>query len=288
MTAHTRGTGPILVGYDGSSDAELALGWAVDTARRERRTLEVLVVEDLDRARFAAFDPSRIAAHELENRAARVLKEAELADSRVCIRSAHDVVPVILQEADHASQVILGSTGHRRLSGALVGSVSQAVVRQAPCPVVVVRAAADADARRVVVGMDGSGHSRAAVEFACQRAELTGETVTAVHAWRLGDLPVDQRGNVPSTVGTEIGDRERLLAESVAGVLAAYPDVRLDQVVVPVPAGEALVDASRHASLIVTGSHGRGLARGLVLGSVSQRVLSAAHCPVAIVRPQEP
>ena len=75
-----------------------------------------------------------------------------------------------------------------------------------------------------------------------------------------------------------------LLAESVAGVRAAHPDVVLVQEAVPVSPGQALVDASANASLVVVGSHGRGYFEGLLLGSVSHDVLHRAHCPVVVVR----
>ena len=79
-------------------------------------------------------------------------------------------------------------------------------------------------------------------------------------------------------------ERELLLAESLAGVRAEHPDVRLEHEVVAVAPDTCLVDASAGASLVVVGSRGLGYFRGLLLGSVSQAVLHRAECPVAVVR----
>ena len=77
---------------------------------------------------------------------------------------------------------------------------------------------------------------------------------------------------------------ERLLAESVAGTRAAHPGVTLFQEAIPVRPAQVLVDASARASLVVTGSRGRGAFAGMLLGSVSHEVLHRARCPVAVVR----
>lgn len=180
--------------------------------------------------------------------------------------------------------LVVGSHGHGRVAEALIGSVSQHVARHASCPVVVVREPAQTEAARIVVGIDGSGGSAAALEFACRRAELTDEVVVAVHAWKIGQVLVDGRGLLPETIGPMLDDHELLLSESVAGVRTDHPDVTLIEEAIAVAPGQALVDASETASLVVTGSRGRGAFAGMLLGSVSQEVLGRAHCPVAIIR----
>ena len=163
-----------------------------------------------------------------------------------------------------------------------MGSVSQHLARHATCPVVVVRQPRDTEAQRIVVGIDGSSTSAAALRYACRRADVTGETVVALHAWHVRAPSTDVWAAEPRTV--DVGERERLLAESVAGVREDHPDVRLEQEVVLVAPGQALADASASASLVVVGSRGLGYFSGLLLGSVSQAVLHRAACPVAVVR----
>ena len=177
---------------------------------------------------------------------------------------------------------MVGSRGHGRAGEALLGSVSQHLARHATCPVVVVREPHDPDAQRIVVGIDGSPTSTAALEYACRRAEATGETVVAIHGWHYREPSTDVWSSNTPSVDTE--ERELLLAESIAGVRADHPDVRLEQEVVPVAPAQCLVDASASASLVVVGSRGLGFFTGMLLGSVSQAVLHGATCPVAVVR----
>jgi nucleotide-binding universal stress UspA family protein len=245
--------------------------------------VHALLIEDLDRVPYAAVEPREPYWLRLKAHVELFLKDAGISDFTVELHQSH-VAPLIVDRAKKAAQVVLGSRGHGRVDETFMGSVSQLVARQAPCPVVVVRAAADASSSRIVVGVDGTRNSLGALDFACRRAELTGETVAAVYAWKMGDLPVDKHGNVPGRVSRELEDKRLLLAEAVAAVRAAHPDVTVEQELVPVEPGKALVDASFDASLVVTGSHGRGIVAGMVLGSVSYHVLHKAHCPVAVVR----
>ena len=134
-----------------------------------------------------------------------------------------------------------------------------------------------------MVGVDGSATSSAALEQACRRAERTGETVVALHAWRTHAPSTDVWNSEPRAQ-EGLAHRQVLLAESVAGMRVDHPDVVIEQEAVPVAPVRCLVDASRGASLLVVGSHGLGFFGGLLLGSVSQAVLQRAECPVAVVR----
>ena len=88
----------------------------------------------------------------------------------------------LIDGSGQASLVVVGARGHRSLSGVLLGSVSQHVSQHAACPVVVVRAPRHA-LDRVVVGVDGSPGSSAALEFASEHASRTGAALTVIYAW---------------------------------------------------------------------------------------------------------
>ncbi len=267
----------ILVAYDGSADAELALRWAAEEARTTGRGLHVVTVDDAITSPWGA-----TAGRRGEEVLAGV--EERLADLDVEVESRVGLVTGELLRASVSDDlVVVGSRGHGRAEDLLIGSVSQHLARHAPCPVVVVRPTHDADARRIVVGVDGSATSTSALEQACRRAERTGETVVALHAWRTHAPSTDVWNSEPRALeGLE--HRQVLLAESVAGMRIDHPDVVIEQEAVPVAPVRCLVDASRGASLLVVGSHGLGFFGGLLLGSVSQAVLQRAECPVAVVR----
>jgi nucleotide-binding universal stress UspA family protein len=191
---------------------------------------------------------------------------------------------VLLDAAADAGLLVVGSRGHGQVAGLVAGSVSQHLARHAACPVVVARPVAHPAASRIVVGVDGSGGSDAALEFACRRAELTGENVVVVHGWRDGSATGTTRREVPEQFMERIAEEERQLSEAVAGVQGDHPDVRLVPEAIPVVAWRALADASAAATLLVVGSRGRGAFTGMLLGSVSQQVRHHAQCPVAVVR----
>jgi nucleotide-binding universal stress UspA family protein len=119
----------------------------------------------------------------------------------------------------------------------------------------------------VVVGVDGSAGSGAAVGFAFEEAARRGTGLTAVHAW-----------------GALEGAESRVLSESLAGWSQRYPEVAVRQELVRGRPAAALIEQSRSAQLVVTGARGRGSFAGLLLGSVSQAVLHHAECPVVVVR----
>jgi nucleotide-binding universal stress UspA family protein len=135
-----------------------------------------------------------------------------------------------------------------------------------------------------VVGVDGSGAAARALEAACRRAEATGEKVVAVRGWRIGNVPVDKRGDIPASMSTQLLERERELSTWTAQARSAHPDVAVQEEVITVSGGRALVDASADASLVVVGSRGRNVFTGMLLGSTSHEVLHRAHCPVLVVR----
>lgn len=271
----------ILVAYDGSEEAEHALVWAAEEAVRTGTPLRVVTVDDVSTSPWGGDiwerDPEQVAHAEA------VMSDLGVADGAVERHVGH-VASTLLDLAAEASLVVVGSQGHGRVSEATIGSVSQHVARHAPCPVVVVRRPRKRDAGRIVVGLDGSPMSEAALEYACQRAERTGEVVVAVHGWKVHTPSTDVWSAEPRSLGDVVDEKEVLVGESVAGMREAHPDVVLIGEAVPVAPGDVLVDASANASLVVVGSRGRGYFSGLLLGSVSQDVLHRAHCPVAIAR----
>ena len=267
----------ILVAYDGSADAELALRWAAEEARATGRGLRVVTVDDAITSPWGA-----AAVYRGEDVLAGVEERYADLDVELESRVGH-VTGELLRASVSDDLLVVGSRGHGRAEDLLIGSVSQHLARHAPCPVVVVRPTHDTDARRIVVGVDGSATSSAALEHACRRAEWSGETVVALHAWRTHAPSTDVWNSEPRAL-EGLAHRQVLLAESVAGMRVDHPDVVIEQEAVPVAPVRCLVDASRGATLVVVGSHGLGFFGGLLLGSVSQAVLQRAECPVVVVR----
>ncbi|MFD7448335.1 universal stress protein [Kitasatospora sp. NPDC059827] len=137
---------------------------------------------------------------------------------------------------------------------------------------------------RVVVGVDGSPPSHAALRWAVRHAGLSGAVVDAVGAWE----PPSHFGWSAPVVDTAFdqGLAERKFAEELDAVLGADCPVPVRRTMVMGDPSDVLLDASQGAELLVVGSHGRGGFTRALLGSVSTRCAQHATCPVVIVRAQ--
>ena len=133
---------------------------------------------------------------------------------------------------------------------------------------------------RIVVGVDGSENSRAALRFAIDEAKAHGASIQAIMAWHrpyMGDawampMPID------------IEEMEKSYrAELETFVASADPDGIVEPILIEGSAAQGLIDAGDGASLLVVGSRGHGGFLGLLLGSVSNQVAAHAPCPVVIV-----
>jgi nucleotide-binding universal stress UspA family protein len=135
---------------------------------------------------------------------------------------------------------------------------------------------------RIVVGIDGSSSSRAALAWAAHQAELTSAPLTVIVTWFF-----------PTSYGYPIGwpedfnpaaDAKTILDESVQEVLGGAPSIPVTTEVVEGHPSVVLVEASKSAALVVVGSRGHGEFAGMLLGSVSEFLSTHAHCPVVIIR----
>jgi nucleotide-binding universal stress UspA family protein len=285
------GRGSIVVGIDGSPASDAALEWAVDDAVRRQRPLHLVHARGLDNWWYAA---GTVAPVELAAIPDRVLDErVERARSLapqlpVTGEAASDnAAPVLLALSERADTVVVGARGHGRLRGVLLRSVSIQMVSHALCPVVVVRGERRAENREggVVVAVDGSAVSDAAVEYAFARAAEREVPLVALHAWwaELAGRP-SRLDSAEDQQQAFVEERRRMLAETHAGWSDTFPDVKVEQRLVRAHPVEALVTESATADLLVVGSRGRGGFTGLLLGSVSLRTLQQAHSPVAVIR----
>lgn len=291
------GERPVVVGVDGSKASQGALRWAAREAARWRRPLRVVHAMSLAAyateaavPRLTLADAEAAGRRMLEDAVARARDEAPGTTADGVLELEDSAVHALLRAGDGAEMMVLGSRGRGGVSELLLGSTAHAVARHAPCPLVVVRgdAGQEADDAPVVVGVDGSALSLAAVGFAFAAASARGVGLIAVHAWTR-----------PSVTGSELAayglvdpaETERVaqshalaLSETLAGYREQHPDVPVDQRVVEGHPGQVLAAESERASLVVVGSRGRGGFRGLVLGSVSSAALHHCASPVAVVR----
>lgn len=274
----------IVVGYDGSPDGDLALQWAAEIARRRGLDVEtVIVVDDVDPS-GRHHQRAEQAAAEWRELAVSTLRSCEIDDADIALWHGPPV-PALLAASHGAQMLVVGSRGHGLLTGSLTGSVSQHLARHASCPVVVVRRPHRPQSRHLVVGLDGSPESDRALRFACELASGQKQGVVAVHGFHAITPATGTTDDVfSSETALRIEHAERRLREWVAEAVRDHPDVDVSTEAIAVSPVRALIDSSAVASMLVVGSRGRDAFADLLLGSVSQRVLHDAHCPVAVVR----
>ena len=136
----------------------------------------------------------------------------------------------------------------------------------------------------IVVGIDGSKGSEAALRFAGAEAELRDVPLRVVTAWYV-PAGVYAGGFVPTMDSIDYRSWQRETAErQLKDVLGADRAARSELVVAEGTPAAVLRDESEGAELLVVGSRGHGGFAGLLLGSVSQQCAAHAQCPVVIVR----
>jgi len=138
----------------------------------------------------------------------------------------------------------------------------------------------------VVVGVDGSAESVAALRWAARYATATGARVRALLAWHYptaaGEAPV---GVAPEAIREQTeAQMHQTLDEAIAKVAAGQDTAGVERSTAYGHPAQALIEASREADLLVVGSHGHGAFTGMLVGSVSIHCVTGAFCPVVVVR----
>jgi nucleotide-binding universal stress UspA family protein len=263
----------VVVGVDGSAPSRAALRWAAVEAGHRGAPLRVVhayrppwLVEEiaaghrLDTAALA--NAEKVLADAVEDARAAV-PGTEVTGTTVC---SHPV-PLLMENAGPGSLIVVGSRGYGGFGHVLLGSTGLQLATHATCPVVVVRGATDRDNSPVIVGTDGSAPAEVAVGSAFEAAAVRGCFLTAVRVHPYESHPA-----------------EKAFRTTLDPWRDRYPDVRVETVTTPGDAASTLVALSTTAQLVVVGTRGRGGFAGLLLGSVGQKLVHHAHCPVLIAR----
>jgi nucleotide-binding universal stress UspA family protein len=283
---------PVVVGVDGSDSAEHAVRWAAKEAVHRGVPLRLvhscLVIEAYTPVKLPVSVSEALAdqGRDWLRHAAELAREAA-PDVEVSAYLRHgSAAASLITESESAGLLVLGSRGLGGFTGLVVGSVALALTTHGHCPTVVVRGEQDGTGKPVVVGVDASPASEAAIGFAFEEASRLGVPLVAQHTWT--DLSLYVKFSVaPYGVNwAQVqADQERLLTERLAVWREKYPQVSVQLAVAAGRAAHNLLEEARAAQLVVVGSRGRGGVAGMLLGSTSQALLHHSSCAVAVVRP---
>ncbi|MFJ9365798.1 universal stress protein [Nocardia sp. NPDC101769] len=298
---HRLASAGVVVGVDGSLGSELALRWAASYAAQRRRELQIVHALDLGGVSSSG-SPSGVVPPSLIDtvraRGQQLVREAEEMALRIepGLRTATRISVtnasrLLVELSSAAYAVVLGATGN---AGTLIhlGSTLFAVTSHAHSPVIVVRPDPDAhDTLRetgpVVVGVDGSPVSEAAIATAFAEAAERHADLVAVHVWSDWDFGEYLGDRAPADLVEVDGLEQALLTERLAGFQEKYPDVQVTRRIYVSAPADKLQGWSKHAQLVVVGNRGRGGFTGMLLGSTTHTLVQHAHCPIMVVRPAE-
>ncbi|MYV71010.1 universal stress protein [Streptomyces sp. SID2131] len=276
----------VLVGVDPQELSVPALLWAADeAARRGLRLHMVTAVPPVhDRLAYDAFH---------HGGALRTRAESALANAEDLVRELHPGLSSATELVDgppaavlreRAASAVLAVVGSRHLGRAAEifseGSVALPLTACADCPVVVVRVPEHTLVHppTLVVGVDGSASSRAAVAFAAEEANLRGARLRTI-------LVRPRPAPTHETEARDLAACRRLLAASVADLHEHHPGVEVTEEVVSGHPVERLALAARSAVALVVGRRGSGGYTGMRIGSTVHGLLHHAECPVITVPP---
>jgi nucleotide-binding universal stress UspA family protein len=284
----------VLVASDGSPSSRAAVATAARLCWPRGARLHAVAVRELGLDLGGpAWDELEAVAEAAADRARRALARSGRSAAAHVLDAP--VAPAILALARrlHARAIVVGSRGHGPVRRMLLGSTSRSLVREARCPVLVVRERASRG-QRIVLGIDGSAPSFRAAAFLAALAPARGAraaVVAAVEPLRLPSLSRLPRG-VRATLRAQARalaeeklKRARRSVERVARKLqGAGWDARAEvHEGVPLEFLLARLQSER-ADLLAIGARGTGGVRRLLLGSVAEGALAHAPCAVLVAR----
>jgi nucleotide-binding universal stress UspA family protein len=300
----------ILLATDGSEEAELALLTAVDLANRTDSELHVVHVGgDYHPGPEIALEPALLEETllELEREAREVLERQvkKIEEAGGTVAEAHlrmggqpDQHIVEVAEEIGAGLIAMGSRGLGGIKRALMGSVSDSVVRHAHCPVLVVRRGSQEEQvavsifpTKILLATDGSEEATLAAITAADLAQKTGSELHLVNV-RPAPMYIEPTPEVVYWI-SRLEESERKQAHQLLdaqaeqiktlGATVTQSHVRLGR-----PDEEIVIVAEEiGAGLIAMGGRGLGGLKRLLMGSVSDSVVRHAHCPVLVVRAEK-
>ncbi|MDR8018761.1 universal stress protein [Nesterenkonia aerolata] len=287
----------VLLGYDGSPHAQLALEWAARTASARGSKLTVMT------AYTVPYVVSGMASEAVDPHAdspSRRGAETTLDDARKRLRDHDGVVDYRLEYGDasgvmldlswRAELAVVGSRGRGGFVGRLLGSVASAIPAHSKCPTVVVATEDDvlpSTDLPVIVGVDGSDHSRTACLAAADAAQSLGAELRIVMALPPLDGALLWYPEL-SARRDEVRDRYSTFSqEQLDGILEwlreQRPQVQFSSTLEDGTPAQVMLEATKKAQLTVVGTRGQGAVSGTLLGSVSRSVLHRAQGPVMVV-----
>jgi nucleotide-binding universal stress UspA family protein len=286
---------PILVGYDPSSPDHAPVEFGTAAARFTGAPLIVASVHGSS----AALGPagSALAEEQLADDAAEPLDHLRRRLSGEGVTAEYRALPGTsapralhnAAEEFDAGLLVVGSTDRGAVGRVLLGSTAQRLVHGSPCPIAVVPHGWQAGRGINTIGVafvdTPEGHD--ALKGAVALARRAGALLRVLSAGKEKGLGKTFGGGDAMTQAVtyaDVASADRVGAEhSAEAAVAGASDIEIDYDVSVGDPADFLVAASERLDLLICGSRGYGPARSVMLGGVSRRVTTEAHCPVIVL-----
>jgi nucleotide-binding universal stress UspA family protein len=266
----------IVVGFDAAEPSFVAIDWVAERAARGHRRVEIVTVGAEDPLPESAGD---LAIRDAERRIADRAPGAEV--QTLSLRGR--MPDALIRAAENADLLVIGAHRQRPVRSAVTGWLPLRTVVRSHIPAVVVPDDWSFNDGPILVGADDDDSSAGAVRFAGAEAKGSDQSLTVLHAWLMPVQTTEGPGALLASPTTLEAAHQQILEQAAAQVTAAQPAVAVEKLLVHDNPSSALLAHAVGASLLVLGTHHRGLIAGAILGSVCQDALWLAHLPVCVV-----
>ena len=295
----------ILVPVDGSTNSLNAVSFIASrqTLLGSNPDIELLNIQLPLPARACRLVGQDAIQRYYEDEAEKVFEPARKILQKVGFKAVESFVvgepaPSIAKAAEKTSAdlIVMGSRGQSAIKGLFFGSVSNGVLAQTKCPLLVIRdkATTEDDALRVGIAVDSSKYGRAAVRYALKHISLfgTGATFYLINVVSdyAGAVMPDMAGMaLPALSEEEVLDLQREefneAVEPLRPLLAKAAIKAKEVCLVGNPGDEISAFArKRRLDLIVMGSHGYGRFKSAIMGSTATRIAATGNVPLLVIR----
>ena len=280
---HTLTLSQTVVAWDGSEPARAALDWSLARSTGGDLSLVRILDRTVSSADYFTEESTMVRAREvLKDDADRVSAQYQNLTVRADLRSGDPIAELrALSGAD--TLVVVGT--HRRRGSTLryEWSMGARLAGSAHGPIAIIPESDNKHRSGIVVGVDGSTASIAAVDFAAAEADRTGQELHAIHAWQEPLVWRDTTEPDARFLQTLEASHRRILDDSLLAVSRQYPALGICASLVRGAPQSALLDAARGAALLVVGDHGvKGVSK-LLLGSVSHSIVLNIQSPMVVI-----
>jgi len=287
---HGRMQGHLIVGDDGSRVAAAAVEWAADEAVRRGAGLTIVGCFEMPFITDWGIGSPQPSKSETESARQAVQRRLDgVAEQAAANRPGLSVNACavhgrarreLVEQAAHADLLVIGSSGTGDSTVYLLGSVAHALMRNSPCPVVLVPGTRPVPpVPHVLVATDGTTRCQDAIDWASDEADLQHGRLTIVHVWSYPYGEANARSEARDLTGVDAA----LHLEQAVEKARARSGADVEGLLIE---GDATADVAAQAfsaDLVVLGTHRRRTFGLVPIGTVTDAVIAHATCPIVMV-----